>query len=120
MSPFQERVAAWVVDAFGRQVAFDPQERAMRLLEEALELAQAAGLRKLQALALVEYVYGRPLGLVAQEVGGVMVTLAALCSAFYLDLGRCASDELARAIAHTREIRAKQAGKPHDIKGAEA
>lgn len=92
----------------------------MRLLEEALELAQAAGLRQLQALAVVEYVYGRPVGVVAQEVGGVAVTLAALASAFYLNLDDCADQELLRAMANTGEILTKQAGKPHNIKGVEA
>jgi hypothetical protein len=117
---FQEGVARWVGAAFGERVAMDPRERAFRFLEEALELVQAAGLRSSDATRLVNYVYERPVGVVAQEVGGVMVTLAALCAAFYLDLEFCALAELERAERRTDEIRARQAEKPHHIRGGPA
>ncbi len=38
---FQSRVAAWLIEAFGTQAAFDVVERGDRLVEEVFELLQA-------------------------------------------------------------------------------
>lgn len=55
--------------------------RIQRFLEEATELAQASDLDEETVHKLVSYVYSRPKGLISQEIGGVMVTLAVLCEA---------------------------------------
>jgi hypothetical protein len=47
-----------------------------------------------------------------QEVGGVMVTLAALCLANELDVLEAAETELQRIWTKVEAIRAKQAAKP--------
>ncbi|MEK1853072.1 MAG: hypothetical protein AAAC48_14685 [Phyllobacterium sp.] len=47
-----------------------------------------------------------------QEVGGVMVTLAALCLANELDVHEAAETELQRIWTKVEAIRAKQAAKP--------
>lgn len=110
---YQRRVRAWVLDCFGQAIADDMTERSFRFLEEALELVQAVGCTQEQAARLVAYVYGRPIGERWQEVGGVMVTLAALTSAAGIDMAAEAERELARVCdpAVTAKIRRKQAAK---------
>lgn len=61
---------------------------------------------------LVDYVFGRDAGDVRQEVGGVMVTLAALCEAAGVDHEEAAEAELERNWSRIELIRAKQAGRP--------
>jgi hypothetical protein len=109
---FQERVKPWLLACFGEQIAGDRDERNHRFLEEALELVQACGCTASEAHQLVDYTFGRPAGEKAQEVGGVMVTLAALCLAQDLDMAAAGDTELARIWTKVEQIRAKQAAKP--------
>jgi hypothetical protein len=109
---FQSRVAPWMKACFSSQIAADTVERNHRFLEEALELVQACGCTQSEAHQLVDYVYGRPVGEVRQEVGGVMVTLAALCLAQHISMHECGEAELARIWTCIDKIRAKQATKP--------
>lgn len=109
---FQARVQKWAVACFGEAIAGDRGERACRFLEESVELAQACGLSKADALSLVNYVYSRPPGNVPQEVGGASLTLAALCAAHGLYLDAASEDELGRVWVKLKEIRAKQSVKP--------
>mgnify|MGYP000967535252 FL=1 len=109
---FQQRVQPWMLACFGEVIAADREERNHRFLEEALELVQSTGCTAHEAHQLVDYVYGRPVGESAQEVGGVMVTLAALCLANGLDMHDAAEVELARIWTKVEAIRAKQATKP--------
>lgn len=109
---FQARVQPWMMECFGAETAADHQERNHRFLEEALELVQACGATASEAHQLVDYVYGRPIGDKHQEVGGVMVTLAALCLAQGLDMHVAGETELARIWTKVEQIRAKQAAKP--------
>ncbi|WYW02654.1 hypothetical protein Peetri_00066 [Pseudomonas phage vB_PpuM-Peetri] len=106
-------VGYWLVKAFGDETAHDKKERVYRFTEEALELGQATGLTKEEALALVDYVYERPVGEIKQEVGGVMTTLAALCFAHEIDHHECSRLELDRVQdpAVLEKIRIKQANK---------
>jgi hypothetical protein len=110
--PFQRRVRPWMMACFGPVISNDKQERNHRFLEEALELVQACGATASEARQLVEYVYGRPVGEPVQEVGGVMVTLAALCLAQGLDMHDAAEVELERIWTKVEQIRQKQASKP--------
>jgi NTP pyrophosphatase (non-canonical NTP hydrolase) len=111
---WQLRVANWVFRCFGWDIANDTLERSDRFLEEALELVQAANYDKQRAHALVEYVFNRPPGELRQEVGGVMVTLTALCNAHVIQLLDAGETELARISTEKMvlKIRAKQAAKP--------
>lgn len=111
---FQIRVREWLTACFGRNVALDRDERLHRFLEEALELAQAGGCNKNDAVQLVNYVFSRPPGGLVDEVGGVMVTLAGLCEASGVDLEDAGESELARNWSRTEEIRAKRARKRPD------
>jgi hypothetical protein len=110
--PFQERVQPWLMECFGPMIAGDREERNHRFLEEAVELVQANGCSASEAHQLVDYVFGRPVGEAPQEVGGVMVTLAALCLASDLDMHQCGEVELGRIWTKVEAIRAKQATKP--------
>lgn len=109
----QSRVADWMLKCFGAEIAADKTERNHRFLEEALELVQAGGCTASEAHQLVDYVFGRPIGEHHQDVGGVMVTLAALCEAFDVHMDSCAHYELERINQpHMIErIREKQAAK---------
>jgi hypothetical protein len=109
---FQERVAPWMLACFGYEISSDVTERNHRFLEEALEFVQSKGCTAEEAHQLVDYVFGREIGEPHQEVGGVMVTLAALCLAAGLDMQDAAEDELSRIWTKVEKIRAKQAAKP--------
>lgn len=110
--PFQYRVQPWMMATFGTEIAADTAERNHRFLEESLELVQACGCTASEAHQLVDYVFNRPVGDPAQEVGGVMVTLAALCLAQGQDMHDAGETELARIWTKVEAIRAKQADKP--------
>lgn len=109
---FQSRVAPWMQKCFGPEIASDKVERHHRFLEEALELVQSTGCTQSEAHQLVDYVFGRPIGEPVQEVGGVMVTLAALCLSHAMDMHDAGETELARIWTKIEQIRAKQAQKP--------
>lgn len=109
---YQEDVRKWMLACFGEAISADKIERNHRFIEEALELVQAAGCTASEAHQLVDYVFNRPVGDPFQEVGGVMVTLAALCSAQAIDMEDAAENELARVWTKVEQIRAKRAAKP--------
>lgn len=114
---YQSQCHAWAFEAVGERAAVSPRERAMRFLEEAIELAQACGVHGDLAVQLVRDVYDNPVGAVEQEVGGTMLTLAALCEATGVNLVTAAEAELARVqdpkvIA---KVRARQATKRHQF-----
>lgn len=111
---FQARVLPWLLECFGGEIASNREERNHRFLEEALELVQACGTTADEAHALVDYVYGRSVGEASQEVGGVMLTLAALCLANGLDMDAAGAIELERVWGKIDQIRRKQAAKPKD------
>jgi hypothetical protein len=105
-------VKPWLLECFGVEIAADRVERNHRFFEEAIELAQACDCTAAEAHMLVDYVFGRPIGEKHQEVGGVMVTLAALCLAQEIDMHEAGETELARIWTKVEQIRAKQAAKP--------
>lgn len=109
---FQARAAKWTKDCFGTSIANDKTERNHRFAEECLELLQANGCDRATILQAVDYVYGRPAGAADQEVGGVMVTLAALCAEAGLDMHDAAEKELADIQGKSDAIRQKHRNKP--------
>lgn len=111
---FQDRVRPWLQECFGAEVANNHIERNHRFVEEALELVQACGCTKEHAHQIVDYVYGRPAGEPFQEVGGVEVTLAALCIANSINKEKAAEEELARVWTKIDVIRDKQSRKVKD------
>lgn len=115
MRTFQFDVRDWMLACFGPEITADKTERNYRFLEEALELVQANGCTEEDAQRLVKYVYSRPVGELGQEMGGVMVTLAALANTADLTITKCADAELNRVWGKIDQIREKQASK--EIKG---
>ena len=111
---YQNRVARWMLQCFGLEIAEDKTERNHRFIEEALELVQACGCSKEDVLMLVDYTFDQPIGEKGQEVGGVMVTLAALCEAQGLRMGREGLTELHRIWKCIDQIRQKQKTKPRN------
>ena len=109
---YQSRVSVWMRECFPPEVATDVTERSHRFLEEALETVQACGCTASEAHQLVDYVFGRPTGELRQEVGGVLVCLAALCDAHQFDMDAAGEAELARVWTMVDRIRAKHAAKP--------
>lgn len=111
---FQSRVFEWVLKCFNPEIAKDILERNDRFIEEALELVQSLGYTSNRAHALVDYVFNREKGEPFQEVGGVMVTLASLCSCAGLDMAKDGETELARINKPEiiEKIRKKQASRP--------
>jgi hypothetical protein len=92
----QAQVAAWVREAFGDEIARDGIERALRVVEEVVELAQAVGVSAGALHHLIDYVFARPVGEEGQEIGGCFVTLYALAEARQIDADAQFEAELAR------------------------
>lgn len=109
---FQARVAPWMEECFGDAISNDKTERNHRFLEESLELVQSLGLTTSEAHKLVDYVFSRPVGEPQQEVGGTMVTLAALCLASDMNMHDCAEAELTSIFGNVEKIRTKNLSKP--------
>lgn len=110
---FQQRCWPWLVAAFDADKGTDAQERVHRFLEEAFELAQAAGCSEADAKSIGAYVYGREPGDIRGEVGDVMNTLAALCLTHDIDMHEAADAKLAEVSTPEKvaRIRAKRAAR---------
>ena len=101
----------WGLRCFGVDHMRNRGIRALRFAEEALELAQACGVSEAKAAELVRVVYSRPQGVIHQEVGGSMVTLAVLChtvgidleEAFEIEVRRCLSKDPAHFAKRNKE-----------------
>src|SRR5262245_26906077 len=95
----QRRIFAWAKAAFGNDQATSLPQRGLRLLEEAVEAAQAAGATRELALKVVNFVFDRPPGTLGQELGGVAVTTLALAAAANLSAEICECLEVHRVLA---------------------
>jgi hypothetical protein len=71
----------WAADTFG-PVALDQNERTLRFLEEAIELAHSLDIPIGQLSAIAERVYARPAGKVDREIGQVQLTLDMLAEVY--------------------------------------
>jgi len=91
----QSEVLSWAVSTFG-PIALDRRERAARLLEECIELAQAEGLSSELVSRIAERVYSRPAGDVKRELAQVAMTLDASAENLGLDAQAAAAGELER------------------------
>lgn len=111
---FQASSAKWAGICLGEEKVQDLNERAERFLEEALELGQAMGQTRKAAHCMVDYVHDRAKGEPAQEVGGVLTTLAVLCHALGIDMSAAGEVELERIFQPEvmEKIRKKTAAKP--------
>lgn len=96
LSLFQDTIYQWCQDVFGEPCTKDVHERGLRLLEESLETTQALGIHPEAAHRLVDYVYGRPVGQLPQEISGVLVTILALAAASGNSAEACLTQEIER------------------------
>lgn len=107
----QAGLVEWATHAFGRQTVDDQRQRAMRCLEEAVELAQALGLDEAACHRQVSHTYGRPVGEPSQEVAGVINGALMAAESIGVDGLRVAEAELDRVWRCVDEIRIKQLSK---------
>lgn len=99
----QRLVVDWAKACFGAPQVNSLPQRGLRLCEEAIEAAQAAGCNKQMLHDLVDYVYGRPVGKLFQEIGGVAVCAFVLADAggFYAEDAETA--EISRILSKPKE-----------------
>lgn len=107
----QSDVADWVRETFGEVVADNKSERSFRLLEEALAYAHAHHMTVLEALALVQQVFGKPADLPKHHLAGAFVTALAAASAERVIPSSLINSELARICRLRDVIREKQKSK---------
>lgn len=93
---YQQRIHTWGCRVFGIRIMRDQRERALRVLEESCELAQACGIGLRRAEQVLESVYERNPGEVRQELAGVLVTTLSLATSIGLVAERALQDELTR------------------------
>jgi deoxycytidylate deaminase/NTP pyrophosphatase (non-canonical NTP hydrolase) len=92
----QQRVAAWVRETLGGEALQNTPERALRTVEEVLELAQACGVGAEMLHKLVDYVLARPVGDAAQEIAGCLVTLYSVAETLDVDAKAAFEEEILR------------------------
>jgi hypothetical protein len=85
----QKAATRWAESCFGRAVVEDRRERVTRILEEAIELAQAEGLEAEAVARLAARVYAKPPGDPKQELGGLGV-----CVLVYAEAAGVSADAL--------------------------
>ena len=95
IAELQNRVAEWVKTRIG-EAHMQPRERAMRLLEEALELAQAEGITEDMIRDQAEHVFCRPAGTPVNEAGGVAICLLGWCASTNSQLLSIIASEIMR------------------------
>lgn len=107
MRSLQKRLHAWCVHAFSARVVNDLQDRAWRVLEEAAELAQAAGIPVDKAVEQVRHKYKGAPGEVRQEIAGVLNSVLIFAETYGVDALEAGEDELQRAWERIELIRHK-------------
>lgn len=108
----QKKIGAWCKEAFGDAAATSLPNRGIRMVEEALELAQAVGCDKEMIHKLVDYVFARPVGEIGQELGGLGTTTLALAHAAGLSADAEEAKEVERVLAKPLDyFRARNAKK---------
>jgi hypothetical protein len=102
---------AWMTATFGEETRAI-EERALRFVEEAVELAQAVGLPLHRFMDVLCHVYGKPPGDAAREAGAVGVTLLGLCAVLGVSAESEEKTEVARVLAvDPEEFRRRHATK---------
>lgn len=93
----------WGVRCFGIDHMIDRKVRALRIVEEAIELAQCAGVEKEKLHKLVDMVYERPVGEYWQELGGVLVTTSVFCNSMGFGVEEIFRHEVQRCLSKSPE-----------------
>lgn len=100
----QVMVERWVQANFGLE-AMDPAERGLRLVEEAMELAQALGTPRSKMANVFAAIYSKEPGDPFQEAGGVGMCLLACCESIMISADDAELEEIARV--HRPEVMEK-------------
>jgi NTP pyrophosphatase (non-canonical NTP hydrolase) len=98
LSPTTMIALDWAVRSFGEDHVYNSQIRGLRLVEEAVELAQALGITKEKLIYLLDIVYQRKPGVPTQEMGGVMMTATVLCASWGFEAEDAFLQELRRVL----------------------
>ncbi len=108
----QKQATQWAERCFGREVVADRRERVTRILEEAIELAQAEGLDEALVARLTARVYAKPAGEPRQELGGLGVCLLVYAQAAGVSADAIEAEEVAAILARDPgHFRARQNAK---------
>lgn len=99
----QEQVRDWCAAAFGEDHANSIPQRGIRLLEEAIELAQAAGCEREMCHKLLDHIFDKPAGDIMQELGSVGTTTLAFAAAAHLSADGCEKMEVERVLSKPLE-----------------
>jgi hypothetical protein len=103
MSVISRLAHQWAARCFGFDHVTNIPLRALRILEEAAELAQAAAVPLDKAEACIASVYARPPGDLRQEIGGTLLTTVILCEALHAEADAILEAELSRVLAKSRD-----------------
>jgi NTP pyrophosphatase (non-canonical NTP hydrolase) len=79
------QMLGWAVITFG-SIAAEPHERALRFVEEAIELAHAAGLSGAEMTAIIGRVWARPPGDIEKEMAQAAMTLGIMSATAGINL----------------------------------
>ncbi len=104
----QRSAATWAAISFGASNATSASQRALKFLEEAVELYQAAGGDLATGHRLLDFVFGRPVGEIEQELGGAGLTLLLLANAAGLSADDAERLELDRVLSKSASDFAKK------------
>lgn len=104
---------AWAVETFGH-VALNYEERHLRFLEEAIEVAHAGYIRRRTIDQIIDRVYSRQRGSISQEIGQAQATLECLAES----MGLSADAEAGREFARVKTIPKDEWTKRHLAKVA--
>lgn len=96
-------VVDWGMRCFGVEHMINYQVRALRLVGEAIELAQAVDVPVDRLHACVGVVYSRPKGDTLQELGGVFITAIAMAGCCGFAIEDVIETELHRCLSKTPE-----------------
>lgn len=105
------RALMWAEQTFG-PVALDPEERALRFVEEAIELANALNVSHVTLQAIVSRVWNKDRGDVARELGQTQLTLELLSKA----IGISADDEALKEFYRIQSIPKEEWERRHAAK----
>ncbi len=100
--PAQADVLGWAVSSFG-PIAQNIDERAARIAEEAIEIAQVEGVPLDTIKRIADRVYSRPPGERWQEIGGTMIGILSYAEIVGLSVVECTRREFDRVLSKPRE-----------------
>lgn len=100
--PAEADVLAWAVSSFG-PIAQNIDERAARVAEEAIEIAQLEGVPLETIKRIADRIYSRPPGERWQEIGGTMIGLLSYAAIVGLTLSDCARREFDRVLSKPKD-----------------